>query len=48
MKKVPTTVVALVGPDAGDAVDGLRDAANVRTVVPEREDPHLDRVTRCQ
>lgn len=43
MRRVPTTVVALVGARAHAAVGDLRDAANVRAVAPEPHDPPLVR-----
>lgn len=42
-RNVRSTVVALVGADASEATSELGSAANVRAVVPDRDEPDLDR-----
>ncbi|MGH3666480.1 MAG: hypothetical protein ACRDU8_10415 [Egibacteraceae bacterium] len=47
MQRVSTTVIALVGEDAGECAALLGAAANVRAVTPDDADPPLDRAVHA-
>jgi hypothetical protein len=47
MKRIPTTVVTLVGDEAHAASEDLGRAANVRAVLPDPDDPPLERAVEA-